>query len=1120
MSEGRPSRKGLNRLRRQTGFIGRRHELADFRENFGRDPDSATGTFQYLYHVHGDGGVGKTSLVRQWEAVAREVGAVTAYLDDAVNSPVEAMEAVSRQFGHDGVPLKAFDKLMATYRQRRHEVEAPVTAPPPAGPGSGAGPAGASPGSTVVAQAGLAGLGLVPGLGPVVGALDAQQLAQGTDRLRAMLSARLRNHDDVQLVMSPVRVLTPVFLDDLAEAARRRPWIVLFFDVYEQTGPVLDEWLSDVLVRPDTYPDLPTNLVVVLSGRGPLGSRHWADSLDLVAQVPLEVFTEQEARRLLAARGVTDEDVIQVVLRLSGRLPLLVDLLAQASPQDPREVGDLSGTAVDRFLQWITDPHRRTAALSCALPLQLDEDVYRAVVPAEAADQYPWLRGLPFVTSQAGLCRYHDVVRAPMLRLQRTQSPSRWQQRHTQLADLYAERRRAVEGALPDDPYDRWADAAWREHRLNELYHRLCADPHHVLHTALVDAVHACDQGGEALRRTAQAFSQAGRDSGAEALTEWARRLVPDGLDDATVVPALTHLAAAPELTPAERALAHTVRGREYRDAEQWAQALDAYDTALRLAPDLGRAHYGRGETYRLTGRHSEAITHFTRACALNPEESLYIASRGQAHQGLQQYEEALADLDRAVALDDASSWVFALRGMLRRLMGRPQESLTDLVRAVELDPEDAWALANRGVTHQALDDFDAAVADLTRAVELDPTKDWAIAELGFTLRLMERHEEAVATLDRALALDPDYGWALAHRGTAYRALDRPQESLRDLDRALTLSPGLAWVHESRGATHRVLGNLGQALADFNRALELDPSLWTVHAQRGVTHRLREQYEEAVADLTRAVELDPADVWALGNRGIAHRQAERPEEAVADLTRAIALDDSEGWLFGHRAHALRMLGRYEEALADHDACLRLSGETAWALAERGATHRAMDRPAAALADLTRALDLNSEDSWVHSERGVVHRMLGHYEQALADFARAAETGTEDPWLAVETAFVLRLTGSPREEDQWRRAKEGLAAEVAQGGGVETHARGNLAVVHGALGDWDAAAEELERFLARAPEASRVNDALDDLDVLERILSVDPARLAPLRERLRDHLSGSDARQERGRRSPA
>ncbi|MFE9558254.1 hypothetical protein ACFYMW_09395 [Streptomyces sp. NPDC006692] len=64
--------------------------------------------------------------------------------------------------------------------------------------------------------------------------------AWSTDRLRAALSARPRSHDDVQLVLFPVRMLTPAFLQDLADAAERHPRVVLFFDVFERTGPVLN----------------------------------------------------------------------------------------------------------------------------------------------------------------------------------------------------------------------------------------------------------------------------------------------------------------------------------------------------------------------------------------------------------------------------------------------------------------------------------------------------------------------------------------------------------------------------------------------------------------------------------------------------------------------------------------------------------------------------------------------------------------------------------------------------------------------------------------------------------------------------------------------------------------
>ncbi|MDR3034944.1 MAG: ATP-binding protein, partial [Kitasatospora sp.] len=320
MSGRGPSRQELIRRRRRSGFVGRSSELASFNEVLRQAPEDAA---QFLFHVRGPSGVGKSTLVRQLESAAREVGAVTGYVDESVTDVVEAIQAIAGQLAQQGAPLKSLSRQLATYRQRRHEADAGVVAAGEDRPGA----AGPSPVSVVASRIGLVGAAMVPGVGAFAGALDANQVAAGAEQLKGVLSARFRSHDDAQLVLSPVRALTPVFLQDLAEVAQKHSWVVLFFDTYERTGPLFDSWIRDVLVS-DRYGELPANVLVVLAGQGRLDAQCWGDWLDLVTDLPLEVFTESEARQLLAAKGVTDEHVIEVILQLSGRLPLLVSTLA------------------------------------------------------------------------------------------------------------------------------------------------------------------------------------------------------------------------------------------------------------------------------------------------------------------------------------------------------------------------------------------------------------------------------------------------------------------------------------------------------------------------------------------------------------------------------------------------------------------------------------------------------------------------------------------------------------------------------------------------------------------------------------------------------------------------
>ncbi|MFD8467415.1 tetratricopeptide repeat protein [Streptomyces cyaneofuscatus] len=879
---------------------------------------------QFLFHIRGPAGVGKSTLARRLEGMAREERAITAYVDEAATDAVEAMETISAQFAQQGAALKAFDKLLATYRQRRHEADAGAAALS-AGPGAdptpdgtpGAGRDGAGPGpspspppspsSMVASQIGLVGLGMIPGVGAFTGAVDPGHLAAGADRVKALLSARLRNHDDVQLVLSPLQSLVPVFLTELAEVARRHPWLVLFFDTYERSGPQLDTWLRDILVS-DRYGEMPANVLVVLAGQPRLATRTWEDWLDVVTDWPLEVFTDAEARQLLTAKGVTDERVVDVILTLSERLPVLVSTLAEARPAGVSDIGDPSGTAVERFLKWETDSVRRAAALSCALPQELDEDVYRAAVDAEASELFAWLRTLPFVTDHAGHCRYHDVVRNAMLRLQRQQSPARWQQQHTRLADAFRDRRTQVEEGTPP-PEGWWGDDRWRAARLQETYHRLCADPRAALPGALRELLGAYDHGGGTLRRWIQTLSRAERDSGAPAIDSWGRRLLAAVEERHTAIGVLTVLLTHGGLDPQGRSLAHTLRGRDHRNAGRFDEAVEDYSQAIALVPDAGRALYGRGWTLSLQGQYGEALADLDRAVELSPGEADNFVVRGMTLVGLRRDEEAVADYDRAIELDPGDPLTLAFRGRTLLRLGRHDDALTSCGRALELDPERAYALSVRGDVLRELGRFDEALEDYGRAIELDPLGSYYLSCRAGILQDLGRFDEALPDYNRAIELDPEPTHLLRRRAMTLQATGRYTEAFADLDRAADADPVDTLTLLLRAAAFEGMGRYAEAIAQLDRVIEIDPANAFALSLRGKLHRLTEQYADSLRDLDRAIELSPDDTFALNERALSRHRAGRYEDAVSDLDRVIEIWPDDSWAHYEMALVLRALGR-------------------------------------------------------------------------------------------------------------------------------------------------------------------------------------------------------------------
>ncbi|MFC8365207.1 tetratricopeptide repeat protein [Streptomyces griseorubiginosus] len=856
MGPVRPSMQELIAQRRRAGFVGRGGERAAFRTNFDLPPEDER--HRFLFHVHGNAGVGKTFLVRELEQLAREKGALTAYVDESVDSLPEAMAAISRQLGAQGARFKELERLLAAHRERRHEVEAAALATLDTEDG------GPSAGSMAVARAGLVGLGMVPGVGAFAGVLDAGQLAQGADRLRAGLSARLRTQEDVQLVLHPERVLTPVLLRELTDAAATAPWIVLFFDTYERTGPFLDGWLHETMTG-DRHGTLPATVVVVTAGQRPFDTTRWGAFADFMTDVPLGPFTEAEARGLLAAKGVVAEPVVEEVLRLTGGLPVLVSTLAEQRPTDPDDIGDPSATAVERFLRWEHDPVRRSAALACALPRQLDLDVFRAAVDCderEADALFAWLRALPFVVDRGDRLRYHDLVREAMLRMQRSRSPRGWAERHRSLARKFGAWRAEYETGREE--YERWADERWRELRLAESYHLLCAQDRDALPHVLRDFTDACGTDDATAARWARVLLDAGRDGDTEPVSRWGSELSRT-LTEGGVPAALARLLSRADLDEPTQAHARVVRGTALRRLGALEEALREYDLAVGLgealgcgetprppegglaAPhtpqspstplsDLARAHRGRAYVRGELHDYEAAIDDLDRALALEPDSPSAHSVRGEFHRALRHDDAALRDLDRGIALDPAHHFAWASRGALHLTRGDLRAARADLDRSLELNPDYVWALVRRARVWRGLGDPDRRLADLDRAVALQPDWPWGRCERGDALRNAGRVEEALHDYDHVLALDPDYASAHASRGAALAALGRHEEAVTALDSALRLNPAYAWALCRRAESHLALGSVNLALTDADRACELSPD--DEHA-RAVRDRVR-----------------------------------------------------------------------------------------------------------------------------------------------------------------------------------------------------------------------------------------------------------------------------------------
>jgi serine/threonine protein kinase/tetratricopeptide (TPR) repeat protein len=155
----------------------------------------------------------------------------------------------------------------------------------------------------------------------------------------------------------------------------------------------------------------------------------------------------------------------------------------------------------------------------------------------------------------------------------------------------------------------------------------------------------------------------------------------------------------------------YVARGRIYHAQGRFADAVAAYDEALRIAPKLARAHYFRGESLLALSRFAEAEQAFGECLRNEPAFGQAFRKRGLARVRQGHFAEAIEDYTEALHLQrDASilehlGWAYFFTEAWKLAEQTFEES-------IKIDGKPGDAHVGRGLARAMLGDYRRAVAD------------------------------------------------------------------------------------------------------------------------------------------------------------------------------------------------------------------------------------------------------------------------------------------------------------------------------------------------------------------------------------------------------------------------
>lgn len=964
----------IRRRRQAALFVGRSQYIDLFRQNLDLPIEAEERLF--IFNAFGQGGVGKTYLLNRFRNYAVDASALIGWCDEAEKDVPSVMSRIAIEFEQQGYPLKSFIERYKTYRQCRQELEAD-----PEAPKGFAALVGRSVAKT--------GLRLAKGTpaGVIVDFLDEDSVAAQASELATYVARKLTNKDEVRLVRNPIEELTPLLLKDIQKIPEDTR-IVLFFDTYEHTSEYLEEWLLNLL---DTrYGAVAANIIWVIGGRDELNKNLWGELLNLTARISLKPFTDDEARQYLSYQGIHEERVIEVILNLSGNLPVLIAILADESPDDAENIGDPSGTAIDRFLKWVDDPQRRQVALDAALPRRLNRDILSILIGEEHSDKlFTWLTNSTFVEKRSDAWTYHEVVRALMLRRRHQESPHNWAELHGRLADYY-DGLRANTGIEAQGP-------SWQLYTLEILYHRTCQEKQKHLPKALNEFLGVSFIDPNFARRWAETLQQAGKEGEVDEIQRWGTRLL-NGLraqesgQDKVAAEMFSAILKVNGLNPLFRLLALRSRGFIYIEAGEYLKAIADLTEVINEQPTDAWVLYKRGFTYRRIKRFDEAVSDFQQALNLDPKLTHLVKTEmGIVFFEQQNYEKAAEAFKEALIKEAKCDecWMFLLRSYA---VLHPRAEAFSLIRDFTvLDSDSPFVIAARANALKVINYYEEALAELDRAIQMEPNSDSILIHRGEIHAHLRHYDQSLEDLNKAIEIDPDNSWAFIHLCKTYRSLKRKEDALSAIEKAIEVDPQNAYAFYMRGVIHRQMENYTEALEDLRQSIQIDKDIESLaELEVGKVLQEKQSYKQAAEAYRRVIEIEPANGSAWEGLAIAYA-ALYPRIKIPKLLRSISIGGTEtASIISARARGLTELRFSKEALEELTQAKELDPQNVKAQTYLGEVYRQLGNFDEALKNLDRSIELDPESAYTYLKRGKTRRYMQQYEQALNDLQLAIE----------------------------------------------------------------------------------------------------------------------------------
>jgi tetratricopeptide (TPR) repeat protein len=377
-------------------------------------------------------------------------------------------------------------------------------------------------------------------------------------------------------------------------------------------------------------------------------------------------------------------------------------------------------------------------------------------------------------------------------------------------------------------------------------------------------------------------------------------------------------VASAPQKAEALIAL-----GEILFDLGRRGEARQAFERALRLAPQNPRAQAGLGWVYLEAGEVEAALEHFRQA---QPSSFGALVGRANALYRLNRFGQAREVIAEAKGRFPDAPLPWTQSALIDLIEGRVGEALGDLTQALARDPDHALAHGLRSNIYLVQNQKELAHKEVQQAIMANPFSPSAYLDLSLVKQAEFELGEALQAAQKAVELDPDNAQALIQVSRLLFGLGWISEAFKLAEAARRRAPQDPMITATWGFLQLARDHVTEAMTAFDQAIEQDSTRGEPHLGKGLALFRRGKTEEGEKEMRIATllepkvslyhsylgkafyevkeerlaeqqfalakELDPRDPTPWFYEAIRKQTVNRPVEALQDVQRSITLNDN------------------------------------------------------------------------------------------------------------------------------------------------------------------------------------------------------------------------------------